>query len=327
MTTPPFSKQRDGKRYYTIQSYGDFPSVTSVINAAQDPTDLRNWKTKNAIDAAITAHLQGEGSADIYSAGLEALDAPSEAAILGDAVHEAIDNYERTGTQTVENIKVAPFLAQYLDLKERYRVKVLATELTLVNLRHRYAGTADGVWLLETWPAKSRRGPMIMDVKSGRTVRKGAALQLAALAHCEHYLDGEGRLRPLKAEHKLLTGVGLVAHVRPKVATLYETPLEAAYETFLALRQVFTFSDVPVAFNEVVAPRAGEEKDLLAQHHGSAALRIEAFTPKQRQSLLDVWRWRSLKEPPTSWTLDKLAEVHAAIDDILSHSWKLEGLA
>lgn len=328
MTTPRFAKtKKDGHRYYHVQSYGDFPSVTSIIGgAAREADELRNWKTKNAIDAAIASHETGADRKTVHKVGIEELDAVNEAAILGDAVHNAIENYERTGTQSVDDLKVAPYLAQYLDLKERYRVKVLACELTVVNLRERYAGTTDGIWLCETWPAKSRRGPVFVDVKSGKTVRKSAALQLAALSRCEHYLDSTGRLRAFKSDHKALTGVGLIAHVRPKAATLHETSLDTPYEQFLTLRKIFGFRDEAHAFNVLTEPAAGEAKEMLSQKHAGALMRIETLNDRQKDMLLRMWAWRSLKEPPTSWTLDKLDEVHAAIDQVLSHSWKLEGL-
>jgi len=202
--------------------------VTTLIGDGLAKPALINWSA-NATAGYAVDHWDELGQLPI-SKRLDTLKSAryadrDEAGRRGTEVH-------RLAEQLIQGheVDVPESLAGHVEscvrfLDEWEPVPIL-TETVVAHRKWRYCGTTDGVIRL-------RDGRVAID--DWKTARSGifpdAALQLAAYAHAEIYLDQEGRERPMGA---LGIELGLGIHIRADGFDVYELDIsEAVFKDFL----------------------------------------------------------------------------------------------
>lgn len=250
------------------------PGVTTVLKKLDKPGVLQ-WAVDNTsayavanIDALLSRTeeqgygflrwywkrdpLQGDQD-DIrnYSAGVL-----NDAAELGTLMHDwvAADH----GGQPYPDVSIAPeyfwqMVAQWDAWKEANSVEPVLTETTLWSHQYGYAGTADGLWLVN--------GVMTMlDVKTSRNVWDEHFMQLAALGACDALLkevDGEWVEDgvPGFSQYALL-------HIRPEDTDKHGEPLDA----FCRL-EVCDMEEMPLHFDAFLGLLAVSDAQLKVREH------------------------------------------------------------
>lgn len=133
----------------------------------------------------------------------------NDAAELGTMVHDwaAADH----GACPYPDVTDAPVLfwemvEQWNQFSAEHTIEPLFTEVTLWNKEYGYAGTADGIWLVDD-------EPMLIDLKTSRNTWDEHWMQLAALNACDTMLleDGDKWVEFPKPE---VSKVALL-HIRP----------------------------------------------------------------------------------------------------------------
>lgn len=241
------------------------PGVTTVLKKLDKPAIVQ-WAVDNTaafavanIDALLNrTEEQGYGflrwywkrdplkgdMSDIrnYSNGVL-----NDAAELGTLIHEWIEADH--GHAAYPNVKDAPpffweMVEQWNQLNERHEIVPVYSEVTFWSHCYGYAGTADGVWLIDGVPC-------LIDIKSSRNTWDEQRIQLAALGACDAMLnqkeDGswEELAMPDFKEYKLI-------HIRPSdydksgfpmdpFANIIDVPheeMDVLFEQFLGLLRV-----------------------------------------------------------------------------------------
>lgn len=177
------------------------PSVTTVLRQMSAPA-LEAWKRKQLAQAAIDLHewrdMPAEAAMDMLLAAGNAFG--QRAAATGTEIHELLEQGVEPGAAPE---RVQPYMwAAMAALQKIGAPEPVAAERTVVNLGHEgwggYAGTADLFYSAEG-------GLGVLDWKSkadpGSTAGwSNDALQLAALAACDTWMDREGELHPMEDE-------------------------------------------------------------------------------------------------------------------------------
>ncbi|WP_455951391.1 hypothetical protein [Arcanobacterium haemolyticum] len=210
--------------------------VTTIIGGGLPKPQLMYWAAKTVAEEAInnisvwadrainepTDRLIGE----LKKAHMKERD---KAAVRGSEVHGLAENLITTGeialTQGQESL--LPWVQNYADLLEKYDIKPLLAEAQLASRDHWYAGTADLIAKIgeETW---------LLDLKTSKSIYGSYALQCAAYAKAEFYLDEHGDEKPLPHIEK----IGVI-HLGETFSLLHPFPdFEGAWEAFLAVKKV-----------------------------------------------------------------------------------------
>ena len=189
--------------------------------AGQRGTDLHKWAERHTLDPS---HPLPEQMTD------EQVEAWN---VARDAEHE--DN--KRPLADVEQRRLATLrkmVDQWLAIVERHSVKVDATEFTIYNETLGYAGTADGVAMIDGIPT-------LFDIKTGKDVYPEAALQLCALAHGEYIGIHNGPTLPMPEFERCV-----VVHVRPTFARIVPVDVgEWSWRTFRAARAISEWTQGP----------------------------------------------------------------------------------
>ena len=217
MTKPQFATAAQwGRRVYRFPETGEqaFPSVTTVIGEVLRAPALEHWKIKQAaLRAYATRELwQGEDEETAAEIIMALGKGKARAAAgVGTMVHEAIEAFGTTGAIQLDLIEEEELLPYLEAASENIKLlgKHYANEITLVNLAHGYAGTADVL----SFPDEQ---PSVLRVTDWKTCQIGKnvgwhnhSLQLAALAGCGHYVTTKGEMEPLPAPIEQLSVIGL----------------------------------------------------------------------------------------------------------------------
>lgn len=162
----------------------------------------------------------------------------NDAANLGTMMHDwvAADH----GAQPYPDVTFAPeyfweMVAQWDQWVSEHDVKPLFTETTFWSDQYGYAGTADGLWLVDGVPT-------LVDVKTSRNVWDEHLMQLSALGACDHAVvendKGEWEEIPIPdfSQYALL-------HIRPSDTTKNGEPMEP----FCRL-EVVDMGEIPLHF-------------------------------------------------------------------------------
>jgi hypothetical protein len=156
------------------------------------------------------------------------------AAVKGTEVHQLAERLSHG-----EEVEVPEHLDGYVDsclgFLDDWQVRPIRTETVVGSRRWRYCGSFDGVWSLPD----GRH--VIGDYKtSGSGIYPEVALQEAAYAHAEVYLDDTGE-RPMAELN--ITGA-LAVWLRPDGYDVYEVDIsEAVFKDFLHVAWVARTSD------------------------------------------------------------------------------------
>lgn len=119
------------------------------------------------------------------------------AAATGTAVHKGAEQMHRTGEVEVEAEAVS-YLEGYAAFLDEWQIEPLLMERPVANRKDWYAGTLD---LIAKSPHLCGGKPVLIDLKSSKSVYGDTALQLAAYARAEFYVDEDGFERPMPKVH------------------------------------------------------------------------------------------------------------------------------
>jgi hypothetical protein len=166
-------------------------SVTTLIKLGLGTSDaLVNWAVKTTAEYAIDQRASWSALADTDRDGaIEILTraryrSSSKAAARGAELHKAAEQLALGQSADVE-ADVQPYLDQYARFLERHQPEFLMAEAPVYNPQAGYAGTCDGVILLDGQPVlydikTTAHGP---DSGRSRPPFAEVALQLAAYRH------------------------------------------------------------------------------------------------------------------------------------------------
>jgi hypothetical protein len=230
--------------------------VTTLIGDGLPKPALLPWGIKAVATYAAT-HL--DRLVDMQPMGTEAIIAALKqapytdrdtAAKRGTEVHNLAEKMSH-GQEVEVPDDLAGHVASAVRFLDDWQPKVIHTELTVASRKWNYAGTFDLLADIDGY------GRCLIDYKTSRSGIYGeTALQLAAYAHAEVWLDADGQEQPMA---DLGIERGLAVWIRPDGYDVIEADItEATYRTFLH-----------VAY---VARKGKVMKDLL-----SAPLTIPAF--------------------------------------------------
>lgn len=206
--------KRDRSGYYAT-SKGRFMSVTTILSNGVPKPALMHWAAFEAAQCAvdnIPALIQARGSSArqelrnwIQRAAERKRDT---AADLGTTVHGFLEAQilgEPTPQYTDEQL---PFIEAFGRFLDAWQPEFEASELTVANPEHGYAGTLDAIARV---PAV---GPdlLMLDWKTGKSIYPEVGMQLAAYRRCPI-----GWTRPAGQEVEVPATTGaMVLHLRPE---------------------------------------------------------------------------------------------------------------
>ncbi len=206
--------------------------VTTLIGKGLPKKALIYWSAKMVAefvadnDAAVE-QLRGMGRGPMVNA-LKSVpwDRRDKAAIRGTDVHALADRLIHG-----EEVEVPDALVGHVDAYVRWldewHPEVILTERPCASRKWRYAGTFDAIVRIagDVW---------LLDWKTAAAVYGDNAVQVAAYANAEFYVDTDGQEQPMPTVDRL----GIL-HIRDDGADLHEvTDPEAAWKDFLHIAWV-----------------------------------------------------------------------------------------
>lgn len=206
------------------------PGVTTLIGKGLPKPAIPYWAAKTvaewvADNPDLTEDLKRMGGRGPAVAFLKEIpwQKRDEAAIRGTDVHKLGERLIH-GEEVDVPEHLAPRVAGYVEWLDARQPEPLLTEAACASRQWQYAGTFDLLAHMDgqTW---------LLDLKTSSGVYGDMALQLAAYAHAEFYLDVDGAEQPMPTVDRL----GIV-HITEYGTTLHEVPAEhneAAWKDFL----------------------------------------------------------------------------------------------
>lgn len=218
-----FERRDHGRNHSYWLDGRPMPGVTGILNAGKPKPALVNWAATAAATAAVDRW--DELAALPVSERLTILrNAPNasrdRAALRGQEIHHLAWQLVTGEEVTVPDEHLGPVqaAARWLD---SHHVEPILRETPVFNVTHWWAGTLDLVGRIDgcVW---------LLDWKTGKGIYDDTALQLAAYAHAEHYLEGKD-VRPWTPPDRC----GAI-HLTSDAAEL--RPVDAGEATYLAFR-------------------------------------------------------------------------------------------
>jgi RecB family exonuclease len=158
---------------------------------------LMNW----AVNLALDEIERRDNLDDWPSIRAAAYQAQNKPAKVGNAVHQAVDNFNRNLPLELTDV-TAPFVAHYASALRREGIAVLSSERYVVNVAVGFGGTYDSLVEID-----GELGPL--DVKTGKE-KQSQRLQLTGLSMGEWH--GEAGLEPEPMPS--MSGVGWILLLR-----------------------------------------------------------------------------------------------------------------
>jgi hypothetical protein len=247
--TPPRNavQRRGGGRFYPYPLHAEadeqmeYPSSTSATGMWPKPWAMP-WASKMAAERAVELHKSGALSALLEQGDNIALDAiksafrhaRDDAAIAGSKVHEAWEEYLKDLSKKPDDIRstlselAASMFDGLLALTEKYNVEWLRSEQTAYNHDHHYAGTFDGIVLMDT-PSGVQK--LLVDIKTSKSpTRDEYAAQLASYRYATHIIHADGTEEVMPEVDGCI-----IFHVRPDGAHAIPVNTDrVVFDSFLA---------------------------------------------------------------------------------------------
>lgn len=173
---------------YIPQWYGKLAACEVLDNISLIPGMSRipicdDGKCRRCIPCWIK-HLSRAGERERNAAGNR-----------GSRVHHVAEHLALDGVILPHREDIAPYVQQFLRFVERYRPTFDASEVTVLNRTHGWAGTLDAVVRVEWMPKRLHHlisVPCLADYKTSKHVDFVASLQVAAYRHAEAVLLPDG---------------------------------------------------------------------------------------------------------------------------------------
>lgn len=134
----------------------------------------------------------------------------------GHNIHKAIETYIKTGELINEDESVLSFIDWLDNLKQNHKIKLINSELSVINKIDKYAGTIDLILEIdnELW---------IIDIKTSKYIGKGYVCQLSAYK------------RALELQTNKQYKIGII-----QIGNEWRfTELQDKYELFLSLKRIW----------------------------------------------------------------------------------------
>lgn len=204
---PPEAKQttlvfNEGNHTYRLDGK-PIRGVTGLIKAGLPKDALIPWAAEQAAKLFLT---DPEGFAALATADPEEFtkrmkwahrEARDKAAKTGTAVHKAAEEMHRTGEVEAE-AEIAGYVEGYAAFLDEWQIEPVLMERPCANRKDWYAGTFD---LLCRSPFLAGGELVQIDMKTSKGVYGETALQTAAYAKAEFYVDHLGYERPMPKVH------------------------------------------------------------------------------------------------------------------------------
>lgn len=172
---------------YTFKE-SQYPSVSTILNQLDKSGALMGWAL-NCYEAKLN-ELIADGvdiEEAIKTAKKEYKNVSNEALDIGTQVHDAIEQYIKTGKDLTGQLKdeVANGFLAFLEWEKEHVVRWLESEVQTVDEKVGYAGTYDAIF-------QSTTGEIVMvDFKTSKSIYDEYWLQLAAYKNAREQLFGE----------------------------------------------------------------------------------------------------------------------------------------
>ena len=211
------------------------PGVTGIIGKGIPKPAIPYWAAKTV--AEYVADEPGKVDA-LRDTGRDAMIAAlksvpwtkrDEAAVRGTDVHDLAERVIHGEAVDVPDHLVG-YVEGYVRFLDEYDVTPLLTERSVANRRHRYCGRFDAIVQIPSLP-----GNTLLDVKTSKGVYGETAVQAAAYARAEFYVDDDDP----NTEHPMPA----IDHIAVAHVTEFGT-------------QVYPLGDIDTAFSEFLAAKA-----------------------------------------------------------------------
>lgn len=209
------------------------PSVTGIIGKGLPKPALSYWAAREvatyaANNLAAVEQMVADMGVNSAIAALKGVpwNQRDKAAVRGTDVHEYAERIAKGETVDVP-AELAGYVQGAVAFLDEHDVEPVVTEVRGANRKRHYAGTCDMVARIDgdTW---------LLDWKTSKGVYGDYALQLAAYAFFEFYMNENGVETPFPSVDR----IGVV-HLREDGYQLVEFPdLQRAYDAFLAVKAV-----------------------------------------------------------------------------------------
>lgn len=167
----------------------ELPSVTTILgDTIPKQKMLVPWAAKQAAAAALA-----EPWMSVEEAAAAAYRKRDNAVGIGKTVHSLAEAYGNGATLDVDNLplEIQPYGRAFQEFISVHQPKILFTEVTVFNVTHGYAGTADQIGV-------TRDGnTTIFDYKTGKNTYKESHLQQMAYANAEYIYTKDHRVIPM----------------------------------------------------------------------------------------------------------------------------------
>lgn len=218
---PAGPPKRDRSGYYATPA-GRFMSVTTILDNGIPKPALMHWASWEAASCAVDnipdlVKARGPQARDelrrwIQHAGERKKDA---AANLGTAVHGFLEAQILGQPMPELTDEQRPFVDAFARWLDDFQPEFEASELTVANPEHGYAGTLDAIARIPVLPGRLsdwENQPLMIDWKTGKSAYPEVGLQLAAYRRCP-----VGWTKPAGVQVDVPATVGgMVLHIRPE---------------------------------------------------------------------------------------------------------------
>ncbi len=232
-------------RYYTDPQNpaARYVSVTNVIDTLNKPA-LVGWAAKTVATEAVANLVQvtrlARTDRDAAVAFLKGkpYEQKDAAAKLGSRVHHLAETHELGHDLGDLSEDERRMVDNYLAFRQDWQPEYEATEATVANRAHGYAGTLDGLMRFRSVPLPKAGDALVVgDYKTGRTGPYAeAGLQLVAYARAEVLWLPDDSEVPMPA-----VGGAVIIRIRPDEYGVHEIDpdaFDALYQVFLHLLEV-----------------------------------------------------------------------------------------
>lgn len=212
MTTATLKFAESTHRYWLDGK--PIPGVTTLIKNGLPKPALMYWSARTvaeyvADNPADIEQLRDMGREPMVAA-LKSIpwEKRDRKALRGTQIHALADRLIH-GQEVEVPEDHAPLVTGYVDFLDAFSVEPLLTERAVASRTHWYAGTFDAI-------VRINGETLLLDWKTSSGVYGETALQTAAYANAEFYVDGDGQEQPLPH----IDGLGVV-HITEAGSSLY----------------------------------------------------------------------------------------------------------
>lgn len=219
--------------------------VTTILGGGIPKPALIRWAPKVVAEWVANPENRSELDSLLYGSTTDAIkflaglpnQLRDDAAERGTEVHDLAEQLNLTGEVNAPD-DLLGFITGYLDFMDTWQITPVLAENIAGNREHWYSGKFD---LIATSPYLAGGRPVMIDLKTSKGVYLETALQCAAYARAEFYMDADGKetLFPELA-------ATYVAHVTP----MDRDGLNARYEGRPLGTSLYQLSGSPAEIDE-----------------------------------------------------------------------------